>query len=440
MFGHYLELGLRSLRRHPALTALMVLLIALGVALSSVTFAALRAVSGDPLPDKSAQIFVPQLDDRPPSQRPPDGEPPLTLTYIDARALLDARRAFRQTVTYALVLAAMPADPSRPPFTVQGYAVTADFFDMFEVPFDVGRSWGDAEDARGAPEVVISRRLNARMFGDAGGAGHILRLGEQSYRVVGVVGDWNPQPHFYAGENINAVTYRGDAPDIYLPFRSAIHAQVAGMGGYQCLPDEAAGDWAARLRSECNWINVWVELRTPAEASAYRDYLDGYAAEQQRSGRWPWAPNVRLRNLTQWLDYVHAVPYEASIAFALAVGLQLVCLINVIGLLLAKFMRRGLEIGVRRALGASGGAIARQFLVEGAIVGLAGAALGVLLTLLAVWAAGAVFQPKIARLIHVDATLFGVVLLSSLLTALLAAAYPTWRASRVQPAWQLKAN
>jgi putative ABC transport system permease protein len=278
------------------------------------------------------------------------------------------------------------------------------------------------------------------MFGEAGGVGHTLRLGQQTYRVAGVVGHWNPQPHFYAGANLYDVSYRGDAPDIYLPFRSAINNQLVGTGGYECLPDEDGGDWATRLRSECNWIDVWVQLRTPAEVNAYQSYLDGYAAEQQRSGRWAWSPNVRLRNLTQWLDYVHAVPYEVSIAFALAVGLQLVCLINVIGLLLAKFMRRGLEIGVRRALGASSAAIARQFLVEGAIVGLAGAALGVLLTVLGVLAAGAVFQPRIARLIHVDATLFGLVLLSALLTALLAATYPTWRASRVQPAWQLKAN
>ncbi len=440
MLGHYLELGMRSLRRHPALTALMVLLIAVGVALSSVTFAALRAVGGDPLPGRSAQIFVPQLDNRPPDQRQGDGEPPWALSYIDARALLDARRALRQTATYPLTLVARPADPARVPFNVEGYAVTADFFSMFTVPFDAGRSWDAAGDARGVPEVVISRRLDEHLFGDKGGVGRDLRLGEHTYRVAGVVGEWNPQPHFYAGWNVNAASYRGDAPDVYLPFRRAVEDRLVTNGGSMCPSDVDAANWPALLHSECLWINAWVQLPTVADANAYRRFLRGYAAEQQRSGRWAWPPSVRLRDLAQWLDYVHAVPQEVSVGFILALGLQLVCLVNVIGLLLAKFMRRRVEIGVRRALGASRRAIALQFLVEGGMVGLAGGVLGIVLTVLGVLALGAVFQPKIARLVHVDALLLGLALATSVLATVLAALYPAWRASRVQPAWQLKAN
>lgn len=440
MFGYYIDLALRSLRRNPVLTALMVLLIAVGVALSSVTFAALRAVSGDPLPGRSAQVFVPQLDNRSPVQRPADGELPWALSYIDARTLLDAHRAFRQTATYPLALAAMPADPARVPFRVEGYAVTADFFAMFEVPFDAGRSWGAAGDARGAPEVVISRRLDGKLFGNAAGVGHEVRLGEHTYRVVGVVGDWNPQPHFYAGPDINYVGYRGSAPDVYLPLRRAVDDQVDSTGSYDCLPGVDWSDWATRLRSECDWIDVWVEIHTPAEVHAYRDFLDGYAAEQQHTGRWPWSPQVRLRNLPQWLDYVQAVPEEVPIAFALAVGLQLVCLVNVVGLLLAKFMRRSAEIGVRRALGASRRAIALQFLVEAGLVGLAGGAMGLVLTAAGVLSIGSVFQPKIARLVHLDAAMLVFTLITAVLVTLVAALYPIWRASWVRPAWQLKAN
>lgn len=440
MFGYYLDLGWRSLCRQPVLTALMVLLVAVGVALSSVTFAALRTVAGEPIPGKSATIFVPQLENRPSSQRAADGEPPWSLSYIDASALLKAHRAYRQTATYAARFALIPPDPSRAPFTVEGYAVTADFFRMFDVPMDSGRSWDAGDDARGSAEVVISRRLDQRLFGAVGGVGQELRLGDQTYRVAGVVGDWNPQPHFYAGSAVNSVSYRGDAPDVYLPLQRAINDKLAGTGGYDCLPGDDDLDWASRLRSECDWINVWVELSSPAEARAYRQFLRGYAAEQQRTGRWSWAPSVRLRNLGQWLDYVHAVPEEVPLALLLALGLQLVCLINVIGLLLAKFMRRSGEIGVRRALGASRRAIASQFLIEGAIVGVAGGALGVLFTIGGVLKMDLVFQPKIARLVHVDAALLAVVLPLSILSMLLASLYPAWRASRVQPAWQLKAN
>ncbi len=53
-----------------------------------------------------------------------------------------------------------------------------------------------------------------------------------------------------------------------------------------------------------------------------------------------------------------------------------------VGLMLARFMWRAPEIGVRRALGASRGAIYRQFLTEAAAIGLAGGVLGLLLTAL----------------------------------------------------------
>lgn len=383
---------------------------------------------------------MPQLDNRALAQRAADGEPPWSLSYIDASALLKAHRAYRQTATYAARFAVVPADPSRAPFTVEGYAVTSDFFRMFDVPMDSGRSWDADDDARGSVAVVISRRLDRRLFGESGGMGQVVRLRAQTYRVVGVAGDWNPQPHFYAGSSVNAVSYRGDAPDVYLPLQRAIDDKVAGTGGYDCLSDDYDLDWAARLRSACDWINVWVELRSPGEARAYQQYLEGYAAEQQRTGRWSWPPNVRLRNLGQWLDYVHAVPEEVPLAFVLALGLELVCLINVIGLLLAKFMRRSGEIGVRRALGASRRAIAAQFLVEGAIVGVAGGVFGVLFTVGGVLKMDLVFQPKIARLVHVDAVLLAMALSLSILSMLLASLYPVWRASRVQPAWQLKAN
>ncbi|MDQ6646462.1 MAG: hypothetical protein M3Y93_04395 [Pseudomonadota bacterium] len=62
MFRYYLDLALRSLRRSPALTALMMLAIDFGVAASMTTYAVFRGVAGDPLPWKSSQFFVPQID------------------------------------------------------------------------------------------------------------------------------------------------------------------------------------------------------------------------------------------------------------------------------------------------------------------------------------------------------------------------------------------
>jgi putative ABC transport system permease protein len=174
----------------------------------------------------------------------------------------------------------------------------------------------------------------------------------------------------------------------------------------------------------------------------YRDYLHNYAAEQQCLGRFAWAPNVRLRNVMQWLrrDENNVVPKESALSMIVSVSFLLICLVNVVGLMLARFMRRAPEIGVRRALGASRGAIYRQFLTEAAAIGLAGGVLGLLLTALGMAGIDHVFEPEIARLAQLDASLLLLTVLVAVATTLIAALYPTWRAAQVQPAWQLKSN
>ena len=83
MFAYYFQLGLRSLRRNPALTALMVMAIGFGVAASMITWSVFRAVSGDPIPAKSSQLYTVLVDNRGP-QYNDNGEPPEALTYTDA--------------------------------------------------------------------------------------------------------------------------------------------------------------------------------------------------------------------------------------------------------------------------------------------------------------------------------------------------------------------
>jgi putative ABC transport system permease protein len=122
------------------------------------------------------------------------------------------------------------------------------------------------------------------------------------------------------------------------------------------------------------------------------------------------------------------------------VGFLLICLVNTIGLLLAKFMRRASEIGVRRALGASRSAIYQQFLVEAGTVGLAGGLLGLPFTGLGMLYADLVFEPEIARLAELDVSLAMLTMVVAVVATILAALYPIWRAAQVQPAWQLKTN
>jgi cell division protein FtsX len=73
---------------------------------------------------------------------------------------------------------------------------------------------------------------------------------------------------------------------------------------------------------------------------------------------------VRLENVMQWMQHLGVVSADAKLSTWLAFGFLLVCLVNTVGLLLAKFSARAGEIGVRRALGATKPEIFRQFLTE----------------------------------------------------------------------------
>lgn len=74
------------------------------------------------------------------------------------------------------------------------------------------------------------------------------------------------------------------------------------------------------------------------------------------------------------------------------------------------------------------------------MIGLTGGVLGLLLTGIGVASVSLVLPRDIADLAHLDVSLLATTLAVSVLASLLAALYPTFRAARVVPAWQLKSN
>jgi len=131
------------------------------------------------------------------------------------------------------------------------------------------------------------------------------------------------------------------------------------------------------------------------------------------------------------------LPGDVRLQMWLAFGFLLVCLVNTVGLLLAKSLRRSGEIGVRRALGATRGAIFRQFLVEAGALGLAGGLLGLALSAIGLWLVRQTPAPY-AALAQMDWTMLGLTLALALAASLLAGLLPAWHAARVAPAQQLK--
>jgi putative ABC transport system permease protein len=437
MFGYYIQLDLRSLKRNVGLTALMIMSIAVGVATSMTTYAVFRATAGDPIPQKSSLLFVPQIDNWGPEQNAErGGEPPRMMSYLDTIALMRDQRAKRQTALYPVTALVVPSDASILPFRVNSYAAYTSAFQMFEVPFLFGAGWSAAEDESLAAVAVISRSLNDKLFGGENSVGKEIRIDSRNYRVTGIMDDWDPQPVFFDAANTGGF----DEPvQLFVPFKHAISLEFPTIGNRSCYKTPDAG-WNAWLQSECAWISYWAELPDPASVDAYRNYLNSYSAQQQQSGRFNWPPNTRLRDMMEWLDYLKVVPTESKISVLLGLGFLLICLVNTIGLLLAKFMRRASEIGVRRALGASRGAIYQQFLVEAGAVGLAGGLLGLPFTGIGMLYTDLVFEPEVARLAKLDVSLAVLTMVVAVLSTIIAALYPIWRAAQVQPAWQLKTN
>jgi putative ABC transport system permease protein len=436
MFAYYLQLGLRSLRRNPMLTALMVMAIGFGVAASMITYSVFRAVSDDPIPNKSSQLFVPQVDGWGP-QRNEKGEPPGALNYVDAMALMRAHKASHQTLIYPVMLSALGHDADSVPTSASGYAVTGDFFPMFDVPFLYGAGWNAGDDDNRVADVVLTEEFNQRMFGGANSVGKEIQLGDNMYRIVGVARHWNPAPRFYSVWSDDAFA---ESPDFYVLFNRMLDLHVDSSGRNSCRGNLNFTGWDQWLQSNCVWLMPWVELDTSSDVAQYRQFLTSYATEQQHAGRFGWPANIRLLDVMEFLTQQNVVPPESRISLIVALCFFVICLVNTVGLLLAKFMRRAGEIGVRRALGATRREIYTQYLLEAASVGIAGGVLGLLLTALGMSAVSLLFDAEIAQLAHLDLSLVALTLLMAVFATVAAAFYPAWRAAQVQPAWQLKSN
>jgi len=435
MFSYYLALAARSLRRNLVLTTLMIAAIGVGIGASMTSLTVLRATAADPIPAKSSLLFMPQIDVYGPQTRygDPHADEGLLpwLTYRDAMAFMQARRGARQSAMYAIHIDVSPAGAK--PFAVHGRAVYADFFSMFDVPFSAGNSWGAAEDGGRARVVVLGAQLARRLFPRGDAVGNTLDLNERHYRIVGVLASWNPTPQFYD------VTQGGypEGEQLFIPFRTAIDREVQIDAGGMCNVAPPPG-WSGHLNSECTWIEFWVELPSAAMVRDYRQFLHGYAAEQQRLGRFHWPALVQLPDVKQWLVWAHVIPDEVRVSTWVAYGFLLVCLINVVALMLARFTGHAEELGVRRAMGAARSDIFFQCLVETAVVGVVGGLLGLALTALGLAADRAIVEAELGRLAHLDEGAITITLLLAVGVTLASGLYPTWRASRVLPALQLK--
>ena len=437
MFRYYLKLGVLSIRANPALSALMVAAIGIGIGACMSIVTIHHVMSGNPIPQKSGDLYYVQVDNWSPDEPySDDGDPPNQVTYLDATGLYAAGKEFTQVIFFQSNRVIQPSGDDESPFELETRATTNEFFRMFDVPFRYGGGWESSADVNEERVVVIAQALNEQLFGGVNSVGEMLTINGEAYRVVGVLDYWQPIPKFF---DLNNNPY--DEPEqLFLPFSIAVNGEHGRAGNTNCWAPVDDGGYASFLGSECIWIQMWAELPSADDKQRYLQLLDAYVDDQKSLGRFPRPLNNRVSDVEEWMDEQEVVDEDVSVLLGLAILFLIVCLLNTIGLLLAKVMRRSKDISLRRALGASKQAMFSQYIVEAGLIGIAGGLLGIGLTWFGLRGIENLFSEMeyIRNLVQMDWLMVIAAVVLAIVSALAAALYPTWRACNITPASQLR--
>jgi len=388
-----LRLALRRLRRSPTFTVVAVATLALGIGANVAIFSVVHAVLLRPLPmrDDARLVRLYTVGKQGPSLTSPP----------DLRDLREQARSFDGLIGLTSAAMTLGADgPESSPEKVQAGLVTAEFFQVFGAGVQLGRGLQAGDDAPGAPRVaVLSHGLWQRRFGGSPSVmGRSLDLGGGApWTVVGVA-----------------------APGFDFPARSELWTPL--MWDASMVKPEARG---------AHWLEVYGRLAPGASLEAARTEVAGIArglAEQYPK------TNADTGASVEPLRDVLLGNVRPSLLLLLgAVGLVLlIACANLTHLLLARAASREGELSVRLALGASRGRLARELLLESALLSLLGGAAGLLA---AMWAqdALALFGPRdIPRIdeVSLDRTVLAFTAGLAVLTTFLFGLVPALHASR----------
>lgn len=434
MFAYNLKLSLTSLKKNPFLTALMVMAVALGIGLSMTITNVYHVMSNDPIPEKSDDLYVVRIDSWDPVKpyREPD-LPPSQLTYRDAVALMQSDIPKRQAAMFKTGFVLQPENESVLPFQTVARVTSGNFFTLFNVPFLYGGPWGSNADQNAEQIVVLSKETNDKVFGGENSVGRLVKLDKYYFKVVGVLDTWQPAIKYYDIQNGPF----DESEEVFIPFSLTPSMELYSWGNTNGWKGEKISTFQDRLNSEMVWIQFWAELSDANMAQNYKAFLDTYVLNQKEMGRFQRPLNNRVTSVMDWLLESDVVGEETQVLLALAFMFLAVCLLNVVGLILAKFSGKSAEISIRRALGADKKTLFAQHLLESSVIGLIGGILGLLLMMLGLAGISALI-PDISKMTSIDSTMIILTVVLSIVTTMLAGIYPTWRICQIQPAYYLK--
>ena len=359
-----LRYAVRSLRRSPGFTLVAVLSLAIGIGATTAIFTLVNVTLLKPLPFAAQERLAALYDALTPGVMTASDTVPFS--YPRYALLRRSVPAFEDAAAFAwddMILSADDGGASAEQLRVE--QVSASYFPTLGVTALLGRTFLAAEDSSGGdPAVVLlSHGLWKRRFGaDPAAVGRAVTLKGRPFTVVGVL------PPDFAG-------LTGGDVDAWVP----LHSRLL-FGGR---------DAAMVTSASAMWLRMIARIRPGVSPDVVRAQLaavpgDGRISFTGRKGTWV----TGALPLAEARRHPMLEPLLTLLSTVAAAVLLIVCA-NLAGLLLARAQARRGELGVRMALGAGRGRLARQALTESGVLAAAGGVAG---TALAYWLAAALVR------------------------------------------------
>ena len=398
-----LRYSARVLARAPGFSVAVILTLALAIGATTAVFSVVNTVLLRTLPFAEPDRLVLVYEAIPKAISGPIG-----FSAPDFKAFEQRTRSFTGVAAFGTREVELSGVQS--PERVTALRVSGSLFDVLGVSPAIGQTFTREDDDGRRPVAILSDGLWRRTFGaDPAILGRAVVLDRQPYTVIGIM----PRPFVFPnrGPLLNNVP-----ADIFVP----ISFSDRELTGFASMYNNSV---VARLGP-----GVTVS-QADAEARAITSNLvrEIYPGPFQDGGFALSASAVSLRDET--IGGVERILYVllASIGVVL-----LVACADVANLMLTRAAARGREIAVRSALGAGRGQLARQVLVEAALLAVAGGALGVLV---AYWSSAAIVRmaPATIPRLHemsLDLRVLGFAIAITLTTALVCGLLPALELSR----------
>ena len=435
MFTYYLTLAMKSLRKTPLSTSLMVLAIACGIGISMTTLTLNHVSSNNPIPEKSDVLYAMQLQaSGKESTWASDDDVPTQVTYQDAINIERLLPELKHTPMFKTGFAVRSLDPKFTPLLNSARMSNRHFFSMFNIDFIYGGAWSAEIDKNPARQVVIASDLNDKLFGGGDNIGKEIYLNNDTYRIVGITENFNPAPKFY---DLNNGAFQ-NSEQVFLPISLTQVGEYDSWGNNNGWKEEAIHSYDDKKASEILWLQYWFEIPTQEAKAKVEQYLAGYVEQQKKLGRFERDDaRAKFTDVQEWLVYNKVVSDDSNVLVGVSFLFLSVCLVNTIGLLLAKFLRSAPNVGVRRALGASQWQVFLQHLVEVGLLGFMGGLLGLGFAQIGLTVLKTQFR-GFDVLATMDMTMFLAAPVIAVTATVLAGIYPAWRVCTTQPSIYLK--